>query len=361
MMQHFPAYHERRMTDGTHVFVATTGGAKRDGLALDMAGGQFDNYLRNPVFLWAHDYQGRTLPIGKTVKLVSSKTKLRAHVVFDQGDEFARLVERKFDDGFLSAVSVGWMDMERDTQGIITKWDLLDISAVPVPGDPDALIEREMALIRGFLGEHEDHAIEDPPPEPAAVLELEEPEEQRAAIPPHTTAKADESLRWDGPGEVAKAEGREQLRLMHAWVDSGEDEDLKRAYKLPHHRVSGEVVWAGVAAAMARLLQASTDIPDEDREGVWRHLERHYRQFDKTPPEMRSTEGYPAAVVAGMLYHGEWQHYRAELAELIGEKVKDLEAALAQFNDTTIEQAPDDTAVALGLLADTLKEITDEA
>jgi len=168
-MEHFPAYHERRLTDGSHVFIATTGGAKRDGLALDMAGGSFDNYLRNPVFLWAHDYQGRTLPIGKTVKLVSSKTRLKAHVVFDQSDEFARLVERKFDDGFLSAVSVGWMDMERDAQGVITKWDLLDISAVPVPGDPDALIEREVALMRAFLGEHEDHQIED-----EAVLEVED-------------------------------------------------------------------------------------------------------------------------------------------------------------------------------------------
>lgn len=164
-MEHFPAYHERRLTDGTHVFVATTGGAKRDGLALDMGKGQFANYLRNPVFLWAHDYQGRTLPIGKTVKLVASKTKVRAHVLFDQGDEFARAIERKYDEGYLSAVSVGWMDMEDGG------WDLLDISAVPVPGDPDALIEREVALMRAFLGEHDDHQIEDV--EPKATLEVE--------------------------------------------------------------------------------------------------------------------------------------------------------------------------------------------
>lgn len=189
-MEHFPAYHERRLTDGTHVFVATTGGAKRDGLALDMTGGLFDNYLRNPVFLWAHDYQGRTLPIGKTVKLVSSKTKLRAHVVFDQGDEFARLIERKFDEGFLSAVSVGWMDMERAADGTITKWDLLDISAVPVPGDPDALIERELALVRAFLGEHEEHTVEDVDLEPAAELEVEEETAPDAALPPPPLTRA---------------------------------------------------------------------------------------------------------------------------------------------------------------------------
>ena len=204
-MQHFPAYHERKLTDGQHVFIATTGGAKRDGLALDMAGGQFDNYLRNPVFLWAHDYTGRTLPIGKVTRLAPSKTRLKAWVTFDREDEFARQVERKFDEGYLNAVSVGWMDMERDNAGMITKWDLLDISAVPVPGDPDALIERELALVRSFIEEHtpeppagkmdpiafpvtvthkiEDDEFGDVPP--AAVLEREdEPDvHERAAIP----------------------------------------------------------------------------------------------------------------------------------------------------------------------------------
>jgi hypothetical protein len=192
-MEHFPAYHQRRLSDGAHVFVATTGGAKRDGLALDMTGGQFDNYMRNPVFLWAHDYSGRTLPIGKTVKLTSSKTRLRAHVVFDQGDEFARQIERKFDDGFLSAVSVGWMDMERDNAGMITKWDLLDISAVPVPGDPDALIERELALVRGFIEQHtlpEDEL--EPEIEPDVELEVEEEPAPDAALQPLTRVQLGE-------------------------------------------------------------------------------------------------------------------------------------------------------------------------
>lgn len=175
-MEHFPAYHERKLGDGVHVFVATTGGAKRDGLSLDMTKGTFDNYLRNPVFLWAHDYGGNHLPIGKTVKLVASKTKVRAHVLFDQGDEFARQIERKYDEGYLSAVSVGWMNQEDGT------WDLLDISGVPVPGDADALMEREVALMRAFLDEHEDHIVEDI--EPAAILVTEEEPAPDAALPP---------------------------------------------------------------------------------------------------------------------------------------------------------------------------------
>lgn len=354
MREHFPAYHERRLSDGTHVFVATTGGGKRDGLSLDMTGGDFTNYLRNPVFLWAHDYQGQHLPIGRTVRLVPSKTRLRAHVQFDQADEFAREVERKFDEGYLSAVSVGWMDLERDAKGVITRWDLLDISAVPVPGDPDALIERELALVRSFIAEHED-----PEEDPDEDFDDEE-DHRRAAIPPHTTPKADEDDPWDASREVGQADGEEQLRRMHAWVDDDTDPDTKQAYKLPHHRADGTVVWRGVAAAMARLLQSATLIPEADRKRVWDHLERHYRQFDKTAPELRSAEGFPAPIVAGMFYHDEWAHYRAELAQEMADRVDALEHAIVAFKATDpVEPAPepDPDLEALAQLADTLKEI----
>jgi len=152
MSGHLRAYHERATEDGTHIFIASTTGVKRDGLTLDLAGGQIDNYQRNPVFLWAHDYQGRTLPIGKTSRLQLSKTRLRAHVLFDRADPFAAEVERKYDGGFLNAVSIGWVERERGPKGEISKWELLDISAVPVPGDPDALMEREVTLLRSIVG-----------------------------------------------------------------------------------------------------------------------------------------------------------------------------------------------------------------
>ena len=53
--------------------------------------------------------------------------------------EFARQVERKYRDGFLHAVSVGWDTIELDGR---QRYDLLDLSAVPVPGDPSAIMER---------------------------------------------------------------------------------------------------------------------------------------------------------------------------------------------------------------------------
>ena len=58
----------------------------------------------------------------------------------------------------------------------------------------------------------------------------------------------------------------DKLMEMCTWYDA-ENEDVKSAYKLPHHRASDlKAVWRGVAAAMGALLGArgGVDIPDGD-------------------------------------------------------------------------------------------------
>ncbi|MEN6332891.1 MAG: hypothetical protein ABFE01_01445, partial [Phycisphaerales bacterium] len=272
-VNHFRAFYERTLPDGAKEFVASTSGVKRDGLALDMQGLSLENYLKNPVVLWAHDYMGQRLPIGKTVKLRTTTRELRATVIFDVADPFAAEINRKYDEGFLNAVSIGWIDRKWDTaHKKIVESEMLDLSSVPVPGDPDALLRREYAMIRSLV-EEEPKEEPDEPADEAALLEaairralaagiITEDEQapiavihDRKAIPPHTTAKADEDAAWDGPGQVAACPAEEAaLRRMHAWVDPDGDPDAKQSYKLPHHSAEGDVVWRGVAAAMARLL-----------------------------------------------------------------------------------------------------------
>lgn len=121
-------------------FVAASEGIKRDGLNLRMSGALLDNYRANPVVLWGHDYTGERLPIGRAEVDVDGET-LRALVTFDQEDDFAREVERKYRRGYLHTVSIGWRTLEQQARDV-TRWDLLDISGVPVPGDPQALIQR---------------------------------------------------------------------------------------------------------------------------------------------------------------------------------------------------------------------------
>ncbi|MFH0983451.1 MAG: hypothetical protein V2A79_18185, partial [Planctomycetota bacterium] len=274
---HFRALYDRTLPDGAKEFVASTSGVKRDGLTLDMRGGMLDNYLANPVVLWAHDYTGNRLPIGKTTRLKPLAKELRATILFDLADPFAAEISRKYDEGYLNAVSIGWIDRAvSDDRSMVTKWELLDISAVPVPGDPDALLRREYAMIRSLVEAEDDEEIEtaaagerveigESGPEllfipagaefvPAGELLREGLElyvRTRGAIPPHTTDKADEGMAWDGPRTVAGCPPVEaMLRRMHAWVDPEGDPDAKQSYKLPHHSIGGEVVWKGVAAAM---------------------------------------------------------------------------------------------------------------
>ena len=375
MSNHFRALYTRTLEDGTKEFVASTAGAKRDGLTLDMRGGIFDSYLANPVVLWCHDYRGERLPVGKCVKLKPMVKELRALVSFDLSDPFAAEIDRKYDEGFLNAVSIGWIDRETSSDGrTVSKWELLDISAVPVPGDPQALLRREYAAIRSLIEEDEPPEL----PDEAALLEaairraidagvIAESEEApivvlRGAIPPHSTEKAAEDADWDGPAAVAACPAEaEKLRLIHAWVDPDGDTDAKQSYKLPHHQADGVVVWRGVAAAMARLLQAGTQIPDADRRGVWTHLARHYRQFDKEPPELRSLAEFGPRLAAGAMPNGEWEHMRADLATIVLAKADELKQAIAQLEAAIIPpedstQVDPDLAAALSLVHDALKE-----
>jgi len=124
-------------------FVASTENVARDGLIIAADGWQLENFRKNPVFLWAHDY--RRPPIGRAVRVDVEGKQLVAEIEFDQADEDARQIEDKYRRGFLSAVSVGWeiqsIDPPKGALGAprISKAELLEISGVPVPSDPDAL------------------------------------------------------------------------------------------------------------------------------------------------------------------------------------------------------------------------------
>ena len=128
-------------------FIASTEGIGRDGYVIEASGWDLENYRKNPVVLWGHDYMGQRLPIGKAEVEVKGK-QLVADVMFDQQDQFARDIESKYRRGFLNAVSVGWDTLEvrppKDGKPpVIIRAELLDVSGVPVGGDPDALAARE--------------------------------------------------------------------------------------------------------------------------------------------------------------------------------------------------------------------------
>src|SRR3990170_1551322 len=142
----------------------------------------------------------------------------------------------------------------------------------------------------------------------------------KGAIPPHTTPKADEGADWDAGAVLREIEGEAELRLVHAWVNSELDPEVKGAYKLPHHYADGRVVWRGVAAAGTALMggRGGVDIPDADVAGVKRHLAGHYRQFDKVPPwEEEGTSSLPE-------HSGEETAADEELLTELGDELRTL-------------------------------------
>lgn len=145
------AYFDRDATtnDGPLRFVAATGGRKGDNIDLRMAGAQLDRYLANPVFLYGHRYFSRDdLPIGRGDNTMIKGDKLLIDVSFDGEDEFAQKVERKYRGGWMNAVSIGFDVLAWEgghgsywAGGVAEQWELLELSAVPVPMDASAVVE----------------------------------------------------------------------------------------------------------------------------------------------------------------------------------------------------------------------------
>jgi uncharacterized protein len=146
--------------------VASDESVDRYGDIIRAAGWQLDNFRKNPVLLYGH--QSRNLPVGKVDPIGIEGTRLIAHGEFvpEGVDPFADSVAAMFKGGFLNASSVGFMPLKKPnaiwaaddpehekwpTGYEYTSHELLELSIVPVPANPNAL-----ALARSFSLSEED-------------------------------------------------------------------------------------------------------------------------------------------------------------------------------------------------------------
>ncbi len=118
--------------------LASTSSIDRQGDSIDQSGWQLANYFKNPVMLWAHDYS--ELPIAKAtnVEVTSKGLEMEFEFIAPEGNPKAAQVKYCYDNGFLNAVSVGFMCLERNGN-IITRAELFEVSFVPVPANAEAL------------------------------------------------------------------------------------------------------------------------------------------------------------------------------------------------------------------------------
>ncbi|WP_329545559.1 HK97 family phage prohead protease [Streptomyces sp. NBC_01356] len=141
--------------------VAATAGRKGDGLNLTMDGAELGRFDANPVVGYGHSYWGRDgLPIGRSDKTWIDGDALKMAIVFDQDDDFARKVERKYRNKIMNAFSIGFDVWNIDDAGVPEGWELFEVSAVPLPMDPNAIVEsgreEQLALVRGLVGDRPD-------------------------------------------------------------------------------------------------------------------------------------------------------------------------------------------------------------
>lgn len=130
-------------------FVGATDAVARDGGILTLDGWDVDAWRENPVMLYGHDHAG--LPIARGTAVERTERGLEFEFDFADRDTypFADLVYRLYKAGFMRAVSVGFRvrkdrpptddERARGAQWVSTDHELLEVSAVPVGADPNAV------------------------------------------------------------------------------------------------------------------------------------------------------------------------------------------------------------------------------
>ncbi len=153
IFKQFVAIKESTDDDNTAVAAISTDSIDRDKEVLVPKGVNLDNFNKNPVVLWAHDYS--STPVGSTKKYGVKKGRKIIKAKWEWADTDKALeIKKLWDGGFLNAVSVGFIvsksheptpdDIKKtpewaEVRRVIDEWELLEFSIVPVPANPDAL------------------------------------------------------------------------------------------------------------------------------------------------------------------------------------------------------------------------------
>jgi hypothetical protein len=130
---------------------------------IDAKGWDLTNYRRNPVFQNSHKYGDVVFTLGKSIETVVRGNALVQKIEFAVDiNPVARLAFDLYKGGFLNAVSVGFIPLDWEEGGGASKYrrkflkqELLELSAVSIPANPNALANAVKcgAVDRGDLRE----------------------------------------------------------------------------------------------------------------------------------------------------------------------------------------------------------------
>lgn len=184
-----------------------------------------ERYLANPVVLFAHDSDDLPIGTAENVRVEDGALRATLRFVSEKANPLAEQVWRSVQEGTLRAVSVGFYPRDvrfemRDGKEVcvLANNELLEISVVPVPANPNALAQ----LRARAAGSHRPE--ETPMKLPAALL---------IALSLPETATVEEAT------AAAERQKRERESLRSALGREGHDEALGalEAYKAAHAAV----------------------------------------------------------------------------------------------------------------------------
>lgn len=142
---------------GENLFDAifSTPSEDRDG---DIVKQNFDlrAFRKNPVFLDSHRYDSIEHIIGRIPDIKVVNGQLKGQVQFNLDNPKGRLAAKMADQGFLNATSIGFIPKEFDDQGNIERSEIIEISAVGVPSNSEALFNNDVDKSKSFEYKTED-------------------------------------------------------------------------------------------------------------------------------------------------------------------------------------------------------------
>lgn len=186
--------------------VASTPAVDRDGDRVVPGGLDLENYRRNPVLLYGHNYADPFAVIGKAAEIVVDEMGMRILPELREpatDNDPMHIIKALWEQGLLRAASIGFKPLQSMGNAYggkdITQAELLEISLVPIPANQTAL--RLAAKSLGDEPHDEPHDEQD---------EIQEAQQKDGEV--QTEAPAE--------GEVKEAAPEEEEALPEAGQDS---------------------------------------------------------------------------------------------------------------------------------------------
>lgn len=142
---------KENVENGTFKVVASDETVDRSWETIKVSSWDLKNYMKNPIILFWHEYRSLDCIAWKATNVYVEKNQLVIEGVF-AWTQPAQMLRQLYDEGILKTVSVGFIAKQRDPNNskVITEAELLELSFVPVPCNPNALsLEKE--VIEGMI------------------------------------------------------------------------------------------------------------------------------------------------------------------------------------------------------------------